>query len=162
VVVSADALVPQTASISVNLNEKPTVATVGPDQDSCTLTSTLGGNTPTIGSGVWTLKSGPGAASFSNLNSGSSTASVSLEGIYVHMDSRMGFVHHLRQINVEFHVPPIPTASVTQPTCCAIWSISVTTQSGVEYSLDGTTYQASNTFSGLTRMIILYIRSEHQ
>jgi hypothetical protein len=29
-------------------------------------------------------------------------------------------------------------------------SISVTTQSGVEYSLDGTTYQASNTFSGLT------------
>jgi hypothetical protein len=60
VVVSADALVPcyKTASISVNLNEKPTVATVGPDQDSCTLTSTpLGGNTPTIGSGVWTLKS---------------------------------------------------------------------------------------------------------
>jgi hypothetical protein len=42
VVVSADALVPcyKTASISVNLNEKPTVATVGPDQDSCTLTST--------------------------------------------------------------------------------------------------------------------------
>jgi hypothetical protein len=35
-------------------------------------------------------------------------------------------------------------------------SISVTTQS-VEYSLDGTTYQASNTFSGLTRMIILYM-----
>jgi hypothetical protein len=29
-------------------------------------------------------------------------------------------------------------------------SISVTAQSGVEYSLDGTTYQASNTFSGLT------------
>jgi hypothetical protein len=38
VVVSADALVPcyKTASISVNLNEKPTVATVGLDQDSCT------------------------------------------------------------------------------------------------------------------------------
>jgi hypothetical protein len=55
-----------------------------------------------------------------------------------------------------------PTASVTQPTCAVqSGSISVTTQSGVEYSLDGTTYQASNTFSGLTRMII-FICSEHQ
>jgi hypothetical protein len=53
-------------------------------------------------------------------------------------------------INVEFHVPPlIPTASVTQPTC-AVPSGVVLPQSGVEYSLDGTTYQASNTFSGLT------------
>jgi hypothetical protein len=59
-------------------------------------------------------------------------------------------------------IPPPPvvptTASVTQPTCAVqSGSISVTTQSGVEYSLDGTTYQASNTFSGLTRMIILYM-----
>jgi hypothetical protein len=61
-------------------------------------------------------------------------------------------------INVEFVPPLIPTASVTQPTCAVqSGSISVTTQSGVEYSLDGTTYQASNTFSGLTRMIILYM-----
>jgi hypothetical protein len=71
----------------------------------------------------------------------------------------MGFVHHLRNINVEFHVPPlIPTASVTQPTCAVPSGSSVTTQSGVEYSLDGTTYQASNTFSGLLRMLYL-IRS---
>jgi hypothetical protein len=61
-------------------------------------------------------------------------------------------------INVEFHVPPlIPTASVTQPTCAVpSGSISVTTQSGVEYSLDGTTYQASNTFSGLASNNIPY------
>jgi hypothetical protein len=70
-----------------------------------------------------------------------------------------GFVHHLADINVEFHVPPlIPTASVTQPTCAAIWKYSVTTQSGVE-CLDGTTYQASNTFSGLLRKFTLYVRS---
>jgi hypothetical protein len=44
--------------------------------------------------------------------------------------------------------PVVPTtASVTQPTCAVqSGSISVTTQSGVEYSLDGTTYQASNIF----------------
>jgi hypothetical protein len=39
-------------------------------------------------------------------------------------------------------------------------SISVTAQSGVEYSLDGTTYQASNTFSGLTpNDYTLYVQS---
>jgi hypothetical protein len=57
-------------------------------------------------------------------------------------------------------IPPPPvvptTASVTQPTC-AVQSGSISVTTGVEYSLDGTTYQASNTFSGLTRMIILYM-----
>jgi hypothetical protein len=33
-------------------------------------------------------------------------------------------------------------------------TIVVSTQSGVEYSVNGTTYQSSNTFSGLTRMAI--------
>jgi hypothetical protein len=58
--------------------------------------------------------------------------------------------------------PVVPTtASVTQPTCAVqSGSISVTTQSGVEYSLDGTTYQASNTFSGLTpNDYTLYVQS---
>jgi hypothetical protein len=60
-------------------------------------------------------------------------------------------------------IPPPPvvptTASVTQPTCAVqSGSISVTTQ-GVEYSLDGTTYQASNTFSGLTPDYTLYVQS---
>jgi hypothetical protein len=44
-------------------------------------------------------------------------------------------------------IPPPPvvptTASVTQLHAVQSGSISVTTQSGVEYSLDGTTYQAS-------------------
>jgi hypothetical protein len=60
----------------------------------------------------------------------------------------MGFVHHYGRYKCRIPCPPlIPTASVTQPTCAVpSGSISVTTQSGVEYSLDGTTYQASNTF----------------
>jgi hypothetical protein len=77
----------------------------------------LGGSRP-LGSGVWTLKSGPGAASFSNLNSGSSTA-VSLEGIYVFTWTISNGVCPSSTADInEFHVPPlIPTASVTQPTC---------------------------------------------
>jgi hypothetical protein len=57
--------------------------------------------------------------------------------------------------------PVVPTtASVTQPTCAVqSGSISVTTQSGVEYSLDGTIYQASNTFQAWPRMIIYMLRA---
>ena len=56
----------------------------------------------------------------------------------------------------------IPTAaSVVQPTCATpSGSISITTQTGVEYSLNGTTYQSSNVFSGLApNNYTLYVRS---
>ncbi len=57
--------------------------------------------------------------------------------------------------------PTVPTtASVVQPTCTtSSGSITITTQSGVEYSLNGTTYQVSNTFTGLTpNNYMLYVR----
>jgi gliding motility-associated-like protein len=58
--------------------------------------------------------------------------------------------------------PAVPTtASVTQPTCgTPSGTITVTTQTGVEYSLNGTTYQASNTFTGLAPgAYTLYVRN---
>ncbi|MES2853925.1 MAG: gliding motility-associated C-terminal domain-containing protein, partial [Bacteroidota bacterium] len=58
--------------------------------------------------------------------------------------------------------PVVPTtASVVQPTCgTPSGSITITTQTGVEYSLNGTTYQASNTFTGLVPgTYTLYVRN---
>jgi hypothetical protein len=58
--------------------------------------------------------------------------------------------------------PAVPTASSTiQPTCGApSGTIVVSTQTGVEYSLNGTTYQSSNTFSGLApNDYTLYVRN---
>jgi gliding motility-associated-like protein len=51
--------------------------------------------------------------------------------------------------------------STVQPTCAVpSGTIIVAAQSGVEYSLNGTTYQTSNTFSGLTpNNYILYARN---
>jgi hypothetical protein len=58
--------------------------------------------------------------------------------------------------------PAVPTASSTiQPTCgTPSGTIVVSTQTGVEYSLNGTTYQSSNTFSGLApNDYTLYVRN---
>ena len=69
---------------TVTIIALPTTATVGATQNLCgTLTSgSLGGNTPTVGTGAWTKASGPGTATFSNASSGSSTVTVSLAGTY--------------------------------------------------------------------------------
>jgi gliding motility-associated-like protein len=124
VVVSADALIPcyKEASITVDLSENPTVSTVGADQNNCTLTSsTLGGNTPTIGSGVWSLKSGPGLVNFSNASSGSSTATVDAEGIYIFTWTISNGVcpPSAADVKVEFHVPPLTPAASNQTECAS-------------------------------------------
>ncbi|MFV8370540.1 gliding motility-associated C-terminal domain-containing protein [Flavobacterium sp. LB2R40] len=65
-------------------------------------------------------------------------------------------------INTTPNPPLVPTtSSVVQPTCAVpLGTISITTQSGVEYSINGTTYQVSNTFSGLTaNSYTLYVRN---
>lgn len=253
VVVSSSALTPcySESSITMNFVEKPTVATVGINQFNCTLTSSsLGGNTPVIGSGKWTLKSGSGTVLFSDANAGSSTATVSVAGSYVFTWTISNGLcdPSSADINVDYEVtpPPIiasvkqPTCSVTtgsvlfselpsigtwtitpsvgtavtgsgtsyefenllaetsyfftvttentcvsvpsvqvtinavplppvvpttisilQPTCLAAsGTISIATQTGVEYSLNGTTYQNSNIFSGLTpNSYTLYVRN---
>ncbi|MBW4362828.1 hypothetical protein, partial [Flavobacterium taihuense] len=55
------------------------------------------------------------------------------------------------KINVVPTAPVVPTAlSVVQPTCgTPSGTITVVSQTGMEYSLDGTTYQSSNVFAGL-------------
>jgi hypothetical protein len=54
-------------------------------------------------------------------------------------------------VNAVPNAPTTPAASVTvQPTCAtATGTIVFTTQAGVEYSIDGTNYQASATFTGV-------------
>ena len=117
VVVSADALIPcyNEASISINLIEKTTIATVAASQKNCTLTSTsLGGNTPAIGIGNWSVKSGPGTVTFSNINSGDANATVSAEGIYIFTwtISNGACLQSTADVQIEFRfAPEVPTAS---------------------------------------------------
>jgi hypothetical protein len=65
----------------------------------------------------------------------------------------------LTTINTVPLPPAVPTASATvQPTCATpSGTITITTQSGVEYSVNGTAYQSSNSFAGLALGSILYM-----
>ncbi|WP_052257242.1 LamG-like jellyroll fold domain-containing protein [Flavobacterium sp. AED] len=74
-----------TASKTQVVNPGPTTATVGSFQTiyASFVSTSLGGNTPSIGSGAWSKISGPGTATFSAGTSGTSTATVTLNGAYV-------------------------------------------------------------------------------
>lgn len=62
------------AEVTVTVVQPPTTASVGGPQEICASgkTSPLGGNTPTVGTGAWSIVSG-GTGTFSNASSGSST-----------------------------------------------------------------------------------------
>ncbi len=49
-----------TSTVTISRDEDPTVAMVGPDLQVCTDTAQLSANSPTIGSGSWTVISGSG------------------------------------------------------------------------------------------------------
>ena len=57
-------------------------ANAGFDQATCGFSITLNANDPQTGNGLWTLVSGPGAATFANPNARNSNVSVSVEGVY--------------------------------------------------------------------------------
>jgi hypothetical protein len=66
--------------------DAPTTADAGTDIFDCSDDKivTLAGNTPTSGVGTWSLVTGPGTPTYSNVNSPSSTALVTLTGIYTY------------------------------------------------------------------------------
>ena len=76
---------PSSADVTVNYYDSPTTATIAttPLNFCGTLTSgSLGGNTPTVGTGSWSIISG-GTGSFSNISGGGSTFTANTIGTYV-------------------------------------------------------------------------------
>ena len=68
--------------VSVVFYNTPTTATVGNPGivTTCGYTLALDGNTPSVGIGTWTKVSGPGTATFSDMNSPTSSVTVDLAG----------------------------------------------------------------------------------
>ena len=115
---------PSSAQITVNFYATPTGATVAATPlNFCRnlLTGSLGGNTPVVGTGLWTKVSGPGTVTFTAPNSGSSTALVSAYGTYVLQwtISNGTCAPTSAQVTLNFYASPTTaTISVTPLTYC--------------------------------------------
>ena len=59
-----------------------TTAEAGSNEAICSLTTTLAGNTPVIGTGTWTQVSGPGTANFADANAPNTGVTASVPGTY--------------------------------------------------------------------------------
>jgi len=70
-------------SATVVVQSLPTVAFAGNDTAVCGLTiNNLAANTPVVGTGTWTLVTGPGTVNFTNANAPNSGATASVNGVY--------------------------------------------------------------------------------
>jgi Putative Ig domain len=60
-----------TANVTITIDQPPTTANAGPDQSVCGSSATLAANTPSVGTGTWTVVSGTGT--FANSHSPTTT-----------------------------------------------------------------------------------------
>jgi len=71
-------------TVQVIIYDLPTISNAGANQDLCSVTSvTLFGNAPVVGSGLWTLQSGPNIPSISNPSTTNTTVTGMIDGVYV-------------------------------------------------------------------------------
>ncbi|RDB02423.1 hypothetical protein DVG78_28975 [Runella aurantiaca] len=148
-----------TDDVVITFNQSPTTANAGPDQTgaaTCGLTQvTLAGNSPSVGTGAWSVVNGTGG-SFGNASSRTSTFTGTAGSTYtLRWTISNGSCTSTDDVVITFSTAPAtPTASVTlQPTCTVpTGTIVVTAPTGtdIQYSINGTDYQTSGTFSGLT------------
>ncbi|WP_207423867.1 PKD domain-containing protein [Desertivirga brevis] len=72
------------AEITYNISEPPTTSVAGSDQVLCDATSvSLAANSPTVGTGLWSVVSGPNNPTFSSLNNSAATVSNLDLGVYI-------------------------------------------------------------------------------
>jgi gliding motility-associated-like protein len=69
-------------SIPVTISQNPTTANAGNNVFNCGLSIALNGNNPVIGTGTWSLITGPGTATFANANQRNTLVTVSQQGSY--------------------------------------------------------------------------------
>ncbi|NVO20837.1 MAG: gliding motility-associated C-terminal domain-containing protein, partial [Bacteroidetes bacterium] len=73
-----------TADVTVNFYSTPVVSNAGPAQNLCNVTNTtLAGNDPTPGTGLWTLVSGPNSPAITTPTAYNTTVTTMVPGIYV-------------------------------------------------------------------------------
>jgi gliding motility-associated-like protein/fimbrial isopeptide formation D2 family protein len=98
--------------VQITIYALPTVSNAGPDQNLCNVTTaTLAGNTATIGSGVWTLISGPNVPTITTPTAPNSGVTGMVAGVYVFRWSISNGACAATTDNVQITIYALPTVS---------------------------------------------------
>ncbi|GIV28817.1 MAG: hypothetical protein KatS3mg027_2631 [Bacteroidia bacterium] len=107
--------------VTVVVDQNPTPSNAGPNQSVCGLTTTLAGNTPSLGIGTWTQVSGPGTITFANINSPSTSVTASTFGNYVlQWTINNGSCSTSSTVSITFDEMPVPSAAGSDTAICGL------------------------------------------
>lgn len=132
--------------VTVTISESPTVADAGPDKSLCpgTSTTSLTGNTPTVGTPSWTRISGPNTPTESGANTTTISLSGLIPGIYIYQYSISNGSCPVSTDNIAIAVTNDAVAGPDQ-TQCAATSITLAGNSPVFYTGTWTQVSGPNT-----------------
>ncbi len=105
-----------TSDVQITIYSPSTVSDAGPDQDLCNVISTtLAGNTPTAGSGLWTLVSGPNSPTITTPSSPTSSVTGMITGVYIFSWTISNGACPSSSSNVQITNSSLPTPSNAGP-----------------------------------------------
>jgi gliding motility-associated-like protein len=129
------------ASVTVNVTDPPTVSNAGPDQSLCGVyTTTLAGNQPVSGAGLWTQVSGPGSTTFANNTLYNTQVTVTTYGTYVYrwtISTGTACPVSEDDVSVSFGDAIIVVAASNSPVCTGTTITLTSSISGATYSWTG-------------------------
>jgi gliding motility-associated-like protein len=109
-------------SIPVTIFQNPSTANAGSNRVNCGLSIAMNATAPVIGVGTWTQLSGPGTASFANVNSRNSLVTVPLQGSYVFVwtVSNGTCPSSSDDVTIQFFEPPTTSNAGTDQLVCGL------------------------------------------
>ncbi|PZX94023.1 hypothetical protein DOS84_08770, partial [Flavobacterium aquariorum] len=145
-------------TVNVSTTPNPTISSAGADQigaTTCGLTTvTLGANTPTVGTGKWTIVSGTGGSFVSDTNP-TTTFSGTAGTTYVlrWTISNNPCTDSTDDVNVTFNLfSAVPTIDSVAPTCAAVGTSTISNYIGTNtytFSPAGPTVDATGLVNGM-------------
>jgi trimeric autotransporter adhesin len=155
----------QNVAVSGTVNANPTAPVIGTiSQPTCSVATASVALSGLPASGSWTVTGTPSGSLTSTGTTGTVTglaAATTYSFTVTNANGCISVASGNAVVNAQPVTPTAPTASLTQPTCSVpTGTITINTQTNVEYSIDGTNYQVSNVFSGVAPgSYTIYVRS---
>uniref|UniRef100_UPI0023EBECA8 beta strand repeat-containing protein n=1 Tax=Chryseolinea sp. H1M3-3 TaxID=3034144 RepID=UPI0023EBECA8 len=110
--ISSGVCAPSSDIVQIQFDQSPTIATAGPDQTLCSTSTTLAGNVPVIGTGLWTIVSGAGGSFLDATDEATTFSGVSGTTYVLQWTISNGVcASSLDQVTIHFDAAPSPAAN---------------------------------------------------